>query len=155
MKIVAPDGVRLNEDQQLRLRVLGELRLFSDLPRSQAELVDRLKGAAIVLLNEVPIGSGVLRELPGLKMLSLWSAGYNHVDLQAAKELGIVVCHAPGCSADPIAEHAIGAAIYFLHHLGEADRQVRSGRYDWRQFVTPELRGRVFGVVDATVEAFY
>ncbi|MSS71895.1 MAG: glycerate dehydrogenase [Candidatus Latescibacteria bacterium] len=146
-KIVAPDGVLLNDARRARLAAHGDLSVHAQRPSGREELLQRLAGAHIALINEAPMGGDLLRALPGLEMISLWSAGYNHVDLRTARDLGITVCHAPGCSATAIAEHTLAVAVYFTRRLKEADRHVRAGRYAWETFVDPELRSQTFGVI--------
>ena len=96
---------------------------------------------------EARLDGEILRACSHLQMNSLWSAGYDHVDIQGAAELGITVSHAPGCTATAIAEHTIGVALYFLQRLGEADRHVRQGGYAWERFITAEFHRQVFGIL--------
>ena len=145
--IVTLNEVWLNDEQQARLTAHGDLSLYNDLPSSREALLDRLAGANIVLLSEVHLDSAALKAASDLEMISLWSAGFDTVDILAARELGITVCHAPGCSAVKIAEHTLAAAIYFIHKLGQADQHVRQGGFSWEPFRTPELRGQTFGVI--------
>ena len=146
-KIVTLNEIWLNDEQQARLAAHGDLKLHDDLPSSREALLDRLAEANIVLLSEVHLDSAALRAASHLEMISLWSAGFDTVDIRAARELGITVCHAPGCSATKIAEHTLATAIYFIHKLGQADQHVRQGGFSWEPFRTPELRGQTLGVI--------
>ena len=60
---------------------------------------DRLNRDTIEILHE-----------QGIKLIALRCAGYNNVDLDAAKELGITVVRVPAYSPYAVAEHAIGEA---------------------------------------------
>ena len=146
-EIVALNEIWLNDDQRARLAALGNLRLHEEIPATRDELLARVAPADIVLLSEVHLDRAALQSASRLKLVSLWSAGFDTVDIQAARELGITVCHAPGCSATKIAEHTLAVAIYFIHRLSEADRHVRHGGFRWEPFNTPELRGQTFGIV--------
>lgn len=146
-KILVLGAISLNESQQARLATHGELKFKPQLPSNRAALLELLAEVNIALLYEVSLDSDLLKAARHLEMISLWSAGFDNVDLKTARELGITVCHAPGCSATAIAEHTIAAAIYFAHRLGEADRHVRAGGYSWEAFTTPELRGQTFGII--------
>ena len=145
--IVVVDGVPLSDDHLKRIDLLGKMRIHKHPPSNRDELIKRLADAHIILVSEVPLDRDILRASSHLRMVSLWSAGYDHVDVQTAGELGITVCHTPGCTATAIAEHTIGVALYFLHRLGEADRHVRQGGYSWERFITPEFHIQVFGVI--------
>jgi phosphoglycerate dehydrogenase-like enzyme len=146
-EIVTLNTIWLNDDQRARLQALGRLTLHDALPASRAELLARLEPAEIVMLSEVHLDREALQAAPRLKMISLWSAGFDTVDIQAARDLNITVCHAPGCSATAIAEHTLAVAIYFTHRLREADQHVRQGGFSWEPFNTPELFGQTVGVV--------
>ncbi len=146
-KILVLGAISLNESQQARLATHGELKFQPQLPSNRAALLELLAEVNIALLYEVSLDSDLLKAARHLEMISLWSAGFDNVDLKTARELGITVCHAPGCSATAIAEHTIAAAIYFTHRLGEADPHVRAGGYSWEAFTTPELRGQTFGII--------
>ncbi|GIK41569.1 MAG: glycerate dehydrogenase [Chloroflexota bacterium] len=146
-KIMVLGAISLNGHQQTRLAAHGDLKFHQQLPSNRAALLELLEDVNIALLYEVPLDSDLLKAARHLEMISLWSAGFDNVDLKAARELGITVCHAPGCSATAIAEHTIAAAIYFTHRLAEADRHVRAGGYSWEAFNTPELRGQTFGII--------
>lgn len=145
--IVVVDGVLLNEGQLARLHDLGSVTVYERLPEDRIELANRLSDAHIAIVSEVCLDSELLKASNKLEMLSLWSSGYDHVDVRAAVERNITVCHAPGCTATAIAEHTLGIALYFLLQLGEADRHVRKGEYAWDRFITPEFRGRTFGII--------
>lgn len=146
-QIVVLDDVWLNKVQQNRLELLGELISYPSPPKNRQEVIERLAIADIVLISEVPLDEGLLRSANQLRLISLWSSGYNHVDVESARSLGIKVCNAPGCSANAIAEHTISCVIYFVHRMSEADSHVRQGSYSWDAFVTPELRSQTFGVI--------
>jgi glycerate dehydrogenase len=146
-KIVTLNEIWLNDEQQARLAAHGDLKLHDNIPLNRKELLERLTEANIVLLSEVHLDSAALKAASHLEMISLWSAGFDTVDIQAARELGITVCHAPGCSATKIAEHTLATAIYFIHKLNEADQHVRQGGFSWEPFRTPELRGQTLGVI--------
>ncbi len=65
-----------------------------------------------------------LREL-GVGLLLLRCAGYNNVDLEAARECGITVLRVPGYSPQAVAEHAMGLALMSVRRLHRAYTKVR------------------------------
>ena len=81
----------LNDDQRARLEAHGDLLLHEQIPASRDELLDRLATANIVLLSEVQLDRAALRAASQLELISLWSAGFDTVDIQAARDLGITV----------------------------------------------------------------
>ncbi len=73
------------------------------------------------------LGRSVLEKLRELevRLVLLRCAGYNNVDLEAAKELGITVMRVPGYSPQAVAEHAMGLALMAVRHLHRAYTKVR------------------------------
>jgi glycerate dehydrogenase len=55
------------------------------------EIVERLKGAEIALINKVPMRAETLKQLPDLKLIAVAATGTDVVDKAAAKDLGITV----------------------------------------------------------------
>lgn len=74
------------------------------------------------------IGSDVMDELPGLKMIHTVGVGYNHVDGAAARERGIYVCNNKACNADSVAEHAIMLMLMALRAGISGHQAVVEGR---------------------------
>jgi D-3-phosphoglycerate dehydrogenase len=146
-RIVVLDKLALGTNHRARLEALGELVVHPGPLPDAAELRRRMAGAEITLSNEVSIDAAAIEAAPGLRLISLGSAGYNHIDLKAARQRGVTVCHAPGCSAGAIAEYTLAAAIYFLRRLPEADRHVRAGLYAWDAFIMPEMSAHTVGVI--------
>jgi D-lactate dehydrogenase len=65
--------------------------------------------AVCAFVNDT-VNAEVLRQLAagGTRLIALRSAGFNHVDLPAARELGITVARVPAYSPHAVAEHAVG-----------------------------------------------
>lgn len=65
----------------------------------------------------------------GVKLVLLRCAGFNNVDLEAAKELGIRVMRVPGYSPEAVAEHAMALALACNRHLHKAYNKVRENDF--------------------------
>jgi len=65
----------------------------------------------------------------GTKLLALRSAGFNHVDLQAAADLGITVLRVPAYSPYAVAEHAVGLILTLNRKIHRAYNRVREGNF--------------------------
>jgi len=81
----------------------------------------------------------VLRDL-GIRLLLLRCAGFNQVDMNAAKEYGITVLRVPGYSPEAVAEHAMALALCANRRIHKAYSKVRnndfslSGLLGWNLF---------------------
>ena len=112
-------------------------------------------GADIVISNKVPLRRDTLEQLPGLKLVAIAATGYNHVDLDACRELGIAVCNIRNYGDDTVAEHALTLMLALAKNLPAYQRDVAAGI--WQQsrqfchFGAPirDLRGATLGIIGA------
>jgi D-lactate dehydrogenase len=85
---------------------------------------------------------------PDLKLIVTRSAGFDHIDLDAAKERGIVVCNVPDYGAHMIAEHAFGLMLAVARNTCIAnERYRRVRRFDDTGLGGVELFGKTLGVI--------
>ena len=86
--------------------------------------------------------------LPNLEIVCTGSAGYEAVDLDAARRRGIVVAHCPNANAPAVADSAIMLLLAATRHLLQADRFVRAGGWQeqWR-VETPTMTGKRLGIL--------
>ncbi len=82
----------------------------------------------------------------GARLLTLRSAGFNHVDLRAAHEHDVVVTRVPAYSPHAVAEHAAGIILTLNRKLHRAYARVREGNFSLDGLLGFDLRGRTVGV---------
>ena len=117
------------------------------------DVVERLKGADIAITNKVMIDGDIMRQLPDLKLICVAATGMNNVDLETAKELGIVVKNAVGYSTISVAETTLASALALARNIVYFDEYFHDGRYSKadRAFCydrfTFELRGKKWGII--------
>ena len=94
-RIVVLDGYTLNPGDLSweGLEKLGELTVYDRTPVE--EIVPRIGDAEYVFVNKVPITRETLEACPNLKFIGVLATGYNIVDVQAARERGVVVTNVP------------------------------------------------------------
>jgi D-lactate dehydrogenase len=83
----------------------------------------------------------------GVRLLTLRSAGFNHVDLRAAAEHEVVVARVPAYSPHAVAEHAAGLILTLNRHFHRAFARVREGNFSLEGLVGFDLYGKTVGVV--------
>ena len=93
--------------------------------------------------------SEVLEKLAdvGTRFVALRSAGFNHVDLEAAARLGIRVARVPAYSPYAVAEHAVGLILALVRKLHKAYARVREGNFSLDGLLGYDLHGKTVGVV--------
>eukprot|EP01006_Ploeotia_vitrea_P003219 TRINITY_DN112257_c0_g1_i1.p1 TRINITY_DN112257_c0_g1~~TRINITY_DN112257_c0_g1_i1.p1 ORF type:complete len:329 (-),score=45.69 TRINITY_DN112257_c0_g1_i1:126-1085(-) len=111
------------------------------------KLVEFAKDANILMLANQPLPGTVIKSCPNLQMLSVAFTGVDHVDLEACKEKGVVVCNAAGYSTASVAELAIGLIISVLRKIPTGDTATRAS--GTKSGLGTELAGKTVGVIGA------
>lgn len=95
------------------------------------------------------LDAGVLASLAagGTRLVALRSAGFNHVDLPAARELGLTVVRVPAYSPHAVAEHTVGLILALNRKLHRAYARVREGNFSLDGLLGFELNGKTAGLV--------
>ena len=153
MKIVALDSHPCDFDG-LEWTPVSKLGEFTSHPRSTPEQVlERAKGADIVLVNKVVLNKSTLSSLSSLKCVCVTATGTNNVDLTAAAELGIAVCNVAGYSTESVAQHVFAFILEHFSRVAEYNIFVRNGRWvespDFCVHGNPlqELAGKTLGII--------
>ncbi|GAD89553.1 D-lactate dehydrogenase [Vibrio halioticoli NBRC 102217] len=82
-----------------------------------------------------------------VKMIAMRCAGFNNVDLDAAKELGIQVARVPGYSPEAIAEHAVGLMMTLNRRFHKAYQRTRDANFSLEGLVGFNFFGRTAGII--------
>jgi D-lactate dehydrogenase len=83
----------------------------------------------------------------GTQLVALRSAGYNHVNLPVAKQLGLKVVRVPEYSPYSVAEHAIALILTLNRKLHKSYNRVREGNFSLEGLVGFDLHGKTVGVI--------
>lgn len=141
-------------DRRFLTRVNDEERFGHDLVFYEA----RLEEATVRLAHGSPaisafvnddLGRPVLADLVehGTRLVALRSAGFNNVDLRAARDLGLTVMHVPDYSPYAVAEFTIALALALNRHLARAYTHVREGNFSLQGLLGFDLHGKTAGIV--------
>lgn len=147
MKIVIVDHIYLEEEHIKKLRSLSDLEIFEEPPKKPDELKERIRAADIVIVGWTNLTKNIIDSAKKLKMISIWATTCHYVNLEAARERGIVVTHIPGYATEAVAEHAFALLLAAIRRLPLADKHVRRGDFDWRPFGGSELAGKTLGII--------
>lgn len=83
----------------------------------------------------------------GVRMIALRSAGFNHVDLTAARKRGLTVTRVPGYSPYAVAEHCAGLVLALNRRIHRAYNRVREHNFALHGLLGFDLHGRTVGVI--------
>lgn len=132
-------------------RLLTDFTLF-DLTAPD-ELAIRIKDAEIIISNKVVINRQHMLDNPSLKLICVAATGYNNIDIEAAKELGIRVCNVRHYATHSVVEHVFGGLLSMSRHLPAYHRAAKGDI--WRNspffcvldYPIQELNGQTIGII--------
>ena len=138
---------RLPEATENRLAELFNVTLREDdQPMSRAELIHAVKTADILVptLNDQIDAALIAQAGDRLKLIANYGAGVDHIDVQAARQHGILISNTPGVSADDTADMTLALILSVTRRIPEGLNVMRKGDWDgWAP--TALLGGRVAG----------
>lgn len=104
--------------------------------------------AVCVFVND-KVDTGIIGQLKeqGTRFIALRSAGFNNVDLVAAKEAGIQVCRVPAYSPQAVAEHAVALILTLNRKTHKAYNRVREQNFALQGLMGFDLHGKTVGVI--------
>jgi glycerate dehydrogenase len=153
VRIVVLDGHTLNpgDNPWDELATLGELTVHAR--SAPGEVLERARGAEVVLTNKTVLDAATLAALPELRFVAVLATGYNVVDVAAARAHGIHVANVPEYGTDSVAQHVLALLLELTSAVAEHDAAVRAGEWqrcpDFSFWHRPplELAGLTMGIV--------
>ena len=152
-RVVVVNASKMNYDQALDFSVLSsDVQVYDD--STNAELIERIQGARVVVTKELPVGADLLSQFPDtVKLIVEAGTGYNNIDLNAAKERGITVCNIPAYSTERVAHTVIMMILNFASTMQKQIAMLakgdRSNFTKHLQVSHTEVNGKTLGVIGA------
>lgn len=154
MKLTILDGYSVTQ-QDLDWHALSLLPGISltayDRTRPE-ETLERCRDAEMVLTNKVVFTRKTMEALPRLRYIGVLATGYNVVDCQAAREMGITVTNIPAYSTPSVAQLVFAHLLNVTNSVAHYATANRDGRWSqspdflWMDTPLTELRGKTFGI---------
>ncbi len=152
LQIAVLDGYTLNPgDLDWRvLQVLGDVQVYDH--SASNVLLERSVGKEVLIVNKAPVTKALMEQLPDLKLITLTATGYNNIEVDAAKELGITVCNVRGYGSHTVAQHVFALILSFTNQVYQHHLSVQNG--DWSNQANfcytldtlHELQGKTMGI---------
>ena len=133
------------------LKEIGNLTVYDR--TCPEETIGRVKDADIVLTNKVCLRRAEIEQLPKLKYIGVLATGYNVVDVDAAKERGIVVTNVPAYSTMSVAQMVFAHLLTVTNHtehyviLNRKGKWTASPDFSYWDTQLTELAGKTIGIV--------
>ncbi len=105
--------------------------------------------AAITLLSD-PVTRRVLESNPNLRIVSNFAVGFNNIDVEAARDLGVVVTNTPGVLTEATADLTMALMLAVMRRVVEGDAEIRAtGRCEWEplKLLGTSLQGKRLGII--------
>ncbi|GAB7261742.1 2-hydroxyacid dehydrogenase [Dickeya ananatis] len=125
-----------------------ELEFFDFMLSSRTVKMAAGCDAVCIFVND-EAGREVLTELAntGINILALRCAGFNNVDLEAARELGIRVVRVPAYSPEAVAEHAVGMMMSLNRRIHRAYQRTRDANFSLEGLIGFNMYQRTAGII--------
>lgn len=130
---------------------LGRVTVYENTVERQ--VAERIQDADVVIGNKAPLNESTLQGARNLKLITLFSTGYDCVDIAYCAAHGIKVANVKDYCTDAVSQHTFAMLFYLLEHLRHYDEYVKSGAYGAQErfsnFDLPfvELTGKTWGIV--------
>jgi glycerate dehydrogenase len=117
------------------------------------QIVSRLAGAEVAIVNKVPMRADTLRQLPQLKLIAVAATGYDVVDIPYCKEHGIAVANIRNYAVHTVPEHAFAMILALRRNLLAYRQDVEAGVWNKSEqfcFFTHDigdLHGATLGII--------
>jgi len=115
-------------------------------------VVERLQDATVAISNKVPLRRDSLAQLPNLKLIAMAATGYDVIDIEACRELGVAVVNIRNYAVHTVPEHAFALVFALRRNLIAYRDDVLKGRWQTEQqfcfFDHPiqDLHGSTLGI---------
>lgn len=153
MKIVILDGLcaKGSEYNYDFLKEYGDVFYYDR--TSQSEVVSRCHDADIILLNKVVLDREILDKLKNVKLIQVLATGYNVVDIDYAREKGIIVLNIPKYSTMSVVQLTLGLLLEIANNIGGHSENVHkngwsnSKDFSYTLSSQMELYGKTIGLI--------
>lgn len=154
MNILIPEQTKLKEiviNKYIKLQEIGNITI-SEYKMSNEEILKAVEekkynalmidSASFVLKREFLIS------LRGkIKIISMNATGYNNIDVQTAKEEGIMVCNVPDYAGQSVAELVFSMIFSLLRKLKRVEDSLREANWRGKNLIGNELKGKTLGII--------
>ena len=155
MKIVVLDGYTLNPGDLDwdGLNKLGDVTVHDRVDHLPEAVIEAIGDAEIVYTNKTPLPREVLSKVSSVKYIGVLATGFNVVDVDCAKEFGVVVTNVPTYGTDAVAQFTLALLLEMCHRIGDHDVAVKNGEWAscpdfcfWK-YPLIELSGKTIGFI--------
>jgi len=146
-RMICDNGIKMLKDQGYQVKINPLDRVLT-----RKELLKNVKGIdALLCLLTDKIDDEVLSAAgKNLKIVANFAVGFDNLDLEAAKNRGIMATNTPQGSTEAVAEHTMGLLLASARRIVEADKFTRANKYKgWKPFlfIGEDIHDKTLGII--------
>ena len=133
-----------------------EKKIFAPLPHEliiesslhKEKIIETCRFASAVCANLAPFSREVIASLERCRVISVYGIGYDHIDLEAALEKNIEVCHCPSYCVEEASDHALGLLLCVIRGIASSHEHLRQG--GWGSYLSKpviSLKDKTIGII--------
>ena len=134
------DGLKILKDAGFEVDVNPNI--------SYEELKEKVRDYnVLVVRSRTKVTREIIEAGENLRVVGRAGAGIDNIDVEAAKERGIIVLNTPEAPAIAVAELTMGLLLSLARQIPRADRSMKEGKWAKKEFKGWQLNGKTFGIV--------
>lgn len=137
------------EEERLTASLEGHRLSFHRHPIQDTDLSGLADASVVSVFIRSEVGRDVLERLPKLRLVATRSTGFDHVDLEACRERGVLVANVPHYGETTVAEHTFALILSLSRNIHRSYMRTVQGNFSLEGLRGFELSGKTLGVVGA------
>jgi len=125
-RVVVTDHAFSGVEQEQAMAAVNGAEFSCHQCGTETETLEAVQGADVALVNFAPITEKVLSAMTSGATVVRYGIGYDNVDVEAARRLGVSVANVPDYGSDTVADHAAAMLLALLRRLPHYDRSIRT-----------------------------
>lgn len=110
--------------------------------------LDKINDAVILsTFIQSKVDKKVIEAIPGLRLITTRSTGFDHIDIGYARSRGITVSNVPTYGENTVAEHAFALILSLARNLKKAHARAAEGDFSIKDLMGFDLKGKTIGVI--------
>jgi D-lactate dehydrogenase len=136
------------EEEYLKKRLNGHLPRFSNekLSLENAKQIKDVDAVSVFIYSK--IDETIIREIPNLKLITTRSTGFDHIDIEACKKRGVIVCNVPSYGENTVAEHTFALILSLSRGVCRTCPRFEHD-FSIEGLMGFDLKGKTIGVIGA------
>ena len=146
MKILICDS--LNEKVLKELQAIGNCIDISSSPTKNEDLDENIEDAEIVVIRSgTTLDKAIIEKAKSLKIIARCGVGVDNIDVDYAKSQNIFVTNSPSANLISVVELTVALIIGAARKINLADKHLKEGKWNRKEFVGIELSGKQLGII--------